>query len=71
MNNVAPLAVGIADAAAMTGVSQNTIRRAVKATDPAAFPPPLRARKVGSGPSAKHLIRVVDLEAWVDAFPDA
>ena len=71
MNNVATLAVGIADAAAMTGVSQNTIRRAVKATDPNSFPPPLRARKVGNGPSAKLIFTTGDLAAWVESFPDA
>ena len=68
MNTVA---VDLAKAAAMTGVSQNTIRRAVKATDPNSFPPPLRARKVGNGPSAKLLFTTGDLAAWVESFPDA
>ena len=68
MNTVA---VDLAKAAAMTGVSQNTIRRAVKATDPNSFPPPLRARKVGNGPSAKLIFTTGDLAAWVESFPDA
>lgn len=66
-----PVAVDLAGAARLTGVSVSQLRRAIKATDPTAFPPPLRAKRAGSGPSAKHLIRVVDLEAWISLFPDA
>lgn len=66
-----PVAVDLAGAARLTGVSVSQLRRAIKATDPTAFPPPLRAKRAGSGPSAKHLIRVVDLESWIASFPDA
>ena len=41
-------------------------RRAVKATDPAKFPHPLPAKKVGKA----YRIKADDLAAWVDALPD-
>ena len=65
------IAVGIPDAARMTGVSQSVIRRAIHATGRDAFPPPLPARRKGSGPSAPILIRVKDLDDWVARFPAA
>lgn len=57
------IAVNMRQAAEMTGVSEDTIRRAIHATDP----PYLKAKKIGSRVS----IAVKDLEAWHDSLPDA
>lgn len=65
------VSVDLAGAARITGISVSQLRRAIKATDPTAFPPPLKAKRSGSGKSAKQLILVSDLEAWVASFPDA
>lgn len=64
----APLVVKIRDAAVMVSQSEDTIRRAIRATDPAAFPPPLKAKRGGRG---EYLIRVADLDRWVDQLDDA
>ena len=66
-----PVAVDIPDAARLAGVSQSLIRRAIHTTGRDAFPPPLPARRKGSGPSAPILIRVKDLDDWVARFPAA
>lgn len=65
------LAYSIPDAAAECSVSEAVVRRALKATDPQGFPPPLRAKRVGNGKSAKHLIGDVELRRWFSSFPDA
>ena len=69
--NAQPIAVGVSDAARLTGVSQSVIRRAIHSTGRDEFPPPLPARRKGSGPSAPILIRVKDLDDWVARFPAA
>lgn len=66
-----PICVDISEAAELTGVHENTIRRAIKATDSRTFPPPLAARKAGGGPNARLLFLVDDLTAWVKSFPAA
>lgn len=56
--------------AAAEEVSQSvdTLRRAVKATDPAAFPPPLRAKRDSKG---RIFVLGVELERWANSLPDA
>ena len=53
----------IPEAAALKRVSQDTIRQAIKRTEP----PFLRAKKVGRG----YRITASALEAWFDSLPDA
>lgn len=56
-------ALSLKEAAALKGVSQDTLRRAIHATEP----PFLRAKKVGA-----HIrIGENDLEDWWDQLPDA
>jgi excisionase family DNA binding protein len=59
----APLAVGLREAADLAGVSTDTVRRAIHATEP----PYLKAKRVG----ARFAIKVSDLEDWLDSLPDA
>ena len=40
------IAYGIKEAAAAVGMSEATLRKAINTTDPTAFPPPLRAKRV-------------------------
>jgi excisionase family DNA binding protein len=56
-------AFSIQQAAALKGVSQDTIRRAVRATEP----PFLRAKKIGG----RIRIGEHDLEDWWTQLPDA
>lgn len=60
MNKAAVRAVSRDEAAAMYGVSLNTIRRAIHSGA-------LKARMVGP----KYRIDVEDLAAWFDALPEA
>lgn len=62
----ARLLLTLTEAAEAVGMSELTMRRAVKATDPAKFPHPLPAKKVGKA----YRIKADDLAAWVDALPD-
>ena len=63
----ARLLLSLAEAAESVGMSVDTIRRAIKATDPTKFPHPLPAKRAGNA----HRIRAVDLAAWVDQLPDS
>lgn len=54
----------LSGAAAVTGLSVDYIRRAIKSTDPDQHLP---ARMAGT----KYLIRRDDLEAWIDRLPEA
>lgn len=56
------IAYGIEDAAVEVGVSPDTIRRAIKAVDPKAYPPPLRAGRHGK--NGRYSILHRDLEEW-------
>lgn len=56
------------EAATHTPYGVATLRRAVHSTDRHTFPPPL---KVKLGPRGAHLVRDVDLRAWIDSLPDA
>jgi predicted DNA-binding transcriptional regulator AlpA len=62
------LLLTIPEAASLTPFGDKTIRAAIKATDPAAFPPPLKAKR---GSRGQYLVRVADLEAWIDSLQDA
>ena len=64
----AKLLLSLAEAAALTPYSETTLRRAVRATDPAAFPPPLKGKRDSKG---KVTVLPRDLQAWVDSLPDA
>lgn len=61
----------LAEAAEVAGVSVTTLRRAINATDPRSFPPPLVAKRVGLGEKAHRRILATELERWVKALPDA
>jgi excisionase family DNA binding protein len=59
----AEAAYPIKDAAALYHVSEDTIRRAIHATEP----PFLKAKKIGG----RIRILASDLQAWFDSLPDA
>jgi hypothetical protein len=63
-----PIAVPLREAARIVPFSYDTLLRATRATDPAAFPPPLKAKRDSKG---RILVKVSDLEAWHDSLPDA
>ena len=67
----AKIAYKIPEAAEVVSVSTATIRRAIKATDPTAFPPPLRAKNIGSDERPDYRILHHALEAWAASFKDA
>lgn len=59
------------EAAEATGVSEDVLRRAIKATDPRAYPPPLRAKRAGTDKKVTYLIPAAELTRWVDSLKDA
>lgn len=62
----------IEDAAEKVSQSPKTLRRAIAATDPRAFPPPLvGAKRQGTAPNAAYLIPHDALIAWAKSLPDA
>ncbi len=63
-----PIMVGLAAAAEMCDVSVQTIRRAIKTSDPKSFPPPLRAKADSRG---HYRILVSELERWAERWADA
>lgn len=67
------IAYTIDEAAEEASVSTSTIRRAINATDPTAFPPPLRAKRTGGKDAKKFEYRILHtaLEAWVHSWRDA
>lgn len=58
-------------AADQVSVSVKTLRRAIQATDPAAYPPPLKAKRKGASEKAAYQILHDDLVAWARSLPDA
>lgn len=68
---VTTVALPLAEAAAAVGLSVDTLKRAIHATDPTGFPPPLRAKRAGNASNAGYLVLVSELERWVNSFPDA
>ena len=65
------LAYTIDQAATAVGVSRQTIQRAIQATDPRSFPPPLRAKRAGTSSKARYLIPADALADWVNSLPEA
>lgn len=66
-----PVLLSISDAAKAASVSVDTLRRAIHKTEPAGFPPPLRAKRRGDGPTAAVLIEYAELVRWAASLPDA
>jgi hypothetical protein len=62
------IAYTLEEAAQVTPFSAKTLRRAIKASDPAAFPPPLPAKR---GPRGSYVVLADDLERWLRSLPDA
>jgi hypothetical protein len=62
------LAYSLPQAAALTPYSEQTLRRAIKTTDPNGDVPPLVAQ---TGPKGRYQILHDDLIAWLRAFPPA
>jgi len=62
----APIAYSLKDAARVAAVSQATLKQAIHATDPNAYPPPLPAFRLGTHDRARYRVRRDALEAWVD-----
>ena len=58
----------VADAAEVANTSEDTLRKAIRATDPASFPPPLRAKR---GAKGRYLILPADLQEWAESLEDA
>ena len=50
------------------GYGVDTLRAAIRQTDAAAFPPPLRAKR---GKRGQYLILPAALDEWAEKFPDA
>ena len=70
------LAYTIDEAAEAVSVSVATIRRAIAATDPKAFPPPLKAKRLAAKSSDKeargaYRITHSALTSWVESLQDA
>ena len=65
------LAYTIDEAAEAVSVSVATIRRAIAATDPKSFPPPLKAKRLGKEARAPYRIPHSALAAWVESLQDA
>ena len=58
----------LAEAAAETAFGPEHLRRCITSTKPTPDRPALKARRDGKG---RYLIRAQDLQAWIDAHPDA
>lgn len=59
------------EAAEQVSVGHATIMRAIKATDPNAYPPPLKAKNAGSDKKRSYRIEHAALLAWADSLKDA
>lgn len=61
------LSVTITEAAAMTGISAERLRQYIHATEG----PILRAKRSGNKPKSPYLVKVSDLDAFIDSLADA
>jgi hypothetical protein len=68
MSGVDKILVKASEAAQMVSMSEATIKRAIRTTDPASFPPPLKAKRGGKG---EYLIAVAELHRWAARLDDA
>jgi hypothetical protein len=59
------------EAAEQVSVSVQTLRRAINATDPDAYPPPLKAKNAGSDRKPSYRIPHDALVAWAESLKDA
>lgn len=62
----APIWLTIAQATKLTGLSKDTLMRAVHSETH-----PLKAKKTSPNGGGKTLVRVADLESWFDGLVDA
>ncbi|MGG5258805.1 helix-turn-helix transcriptional regulator [Phycicoccus avicenniae] len=60
------MALTVREAAQAVGVSPSTILKAIKATNPREYPPPLKAGR--HGPTGRYSVRPADLEEWVKSL---
>lgn len=70
----APLALSLTDCAALSPFSEKQIRQAVKATDEASWPPPLKAKvtsRNADGSPRQYVVLRKEFERWLDNLPDA
>lgn len=58
----------VAEAAALTPYGPRVLKQAIHATDPNAFPPPLKAKR---GSKGQYLVTDKALDDWVESLPDA
>jgi hypothetical protein len=65
------IAYTLPEAAKQVSVSVDTLRRAIRATDPAAYPPPLKAKNAGSLKKPSYRIAHAELMAWLESLADA
>ena len=71
MSTQPKIAYTLAEAADAASVSIDTLRRAIRATDPSVYPPPLRAKRTGTEKRPAYRIQAAELQAWIDSLPDA
>ncbi|MBD7949626.1 hypothetical protein [Oerskovia rustica] len=67
-------AYSIAGVEAVTPFSQKQIRAAIRATDPAAWPPPLKAKvtsRNADGTPRQYVVLEKDLDAWLENLDTA
>lgn len=62
--SVPRVALDVDEAAESCAVKRDTVMRAIRSGR-------LRARRSGEGGGGKYLVRVVDLEAWIESMPSA
>lgn len=61
------IAYSLKAAAEQVEQSEDTLRKAIKTTDPTSFPPPLKAKRDGK----KYLVLHSELVRWAESLPDA
>lgn len=65
------IAYKLDEAAEQVGVSVDTIRRAIRATKPGVYPPPLRAKNFGTEKKPSYRVLHDVLMAWAASMKDA